>query len=89
MSGFFRLHQRKDLVLFKDSDQLKIGVIVAVQSTNYLVRPVGIRSHEVVTEAFEVSEESILQKVGELDFDTVHENDESFGFLNWAEEDLL
>jgi len=64
-------------------------VIVNILPAAYLIRPLGVRSLETVDEAQEIFEENILQKVGELDFDTVHENDEGFGFSSWAVEDLL
>ena len=87
MSEFFKLHQRQDIVLVSKHDQNFIGVVLGYNEDSYAVRPLAGPTGGIEASELACSEDEVLQKVGSLDFDSLHETETGFDFGAWVETD--
>lgn len=85
MNEFFQLHQRQDLVLFDYNGDNFVGLILGFNEDSYAVKAVLSSSKELPNETLAITEDKVQQKVGQLDFDTLYENDNSWDFGEYVE----
>ncbi|MCO4784114.1 MAG: hypothetical protein KC646_17445 [Candidatus Cloacimonetes bacterium] len=85
MNEFFQLHQRQDLVLFEHNGDSLVGLILGFNEDSYAIKAVLSSSAQLPKETLAITEDKVQQKVGDLDFDTLYENDNSWDFGEYVE----
>jgi hypothetical protein len=85
MNEFFQLHQRQDLVLFEYNGANLVGLILGFNEDSYAIKAVLSSSAQLPKETLAITEDKVQQKVGDLDFDALYENDNSWDFGNYVE----
>ena len=88
MPDFFKLHQRQDIVLVERADRQYLAVVLGYNEDSYVLKPLAPAENEnLATQAIEPAfDDDILQKVGSLDFDALHEATEGrFSFGDYVE----
>lgn len=88
MAEFFKLHQRQDIVLVERNDRQFLAVILGYNEDSYVIKPLASAENQALqSQAIESAfDDDILQKVGNLDFDALHEaTDGSFHFGDYVQ----
>ena len=88
MPDFFKLHQRQDIVLVERNSRQYLAVVLGYNEDSYVLKPLApAENQSLETQNIESAfDDDILQKVGSLDFDSLHEATEgAFCFGNYVE----